>query len=351
MNVAIRELHRGRVWRIVAARRIGEQDGFDVLWHPEQAPVYRPFAGERELRIPGDEDWTLEYRPSPTSAVVLVRPGDRYSLWLNSRGGVFESWYVNLERESCWSGACFDLVDEKLDLVIAPGGAVRWKDEDELAEAARAGYLDPREVRAEAERVLASPPWPTGWEAFAPDPAWPMVELPAGWEVPPLRSERLRLAPLAESDLTEYARLRADPRTRVHSRTGLPLSLAQSRAELDESSAAWRKYGFGTWCIRALDGAFVGVIVAVPGQRDPASPDFGWIVVPERWGAGLATEAARLAATDLFERAHVTHLTSYLQAANTASRRVAEKLGMRLRETGPGQHGELVEAYELRGDA
>ena len=185
MNVGIRELHRGRVWRIVAARRIGEHGPFDVLWHPEQALVYRPFANGRQLRIPGEQDWVLEYRRSATAAVIFVRPGDRYSLWLMFRGGVFESWYVNFERESAWNGDCFDLVDEKLDLVVSPDGTVRWKDEDELEEAARAGYLDAGEVRAEAARVLARPPWPTGWEDFQPDPSWPAPELPEGWEVTP----------------------------------------------------------------------------------------------------------------------------------------------------------------------
>jgi hypothetical protein len=73
-------------------------------------------------------------------------------------------------------------VDEKLDLVVAPDGAIRLKDEDELVEAARRGYLDEAEVRAELERVLADPPWPTGWEEWRPDPSWAMPELPTGWD-------------------------------------------------------------------------------------------------------------------------------------------------------------------------
>jgi hypothetical protein len=181
-DAALRELHRGRVWRIGPVRRIANNRGFDVLWHPEGVSWYRPFAAGRELRIPGDRDWTLESRPSSTSAVGFVRPGDRYSLWLNFRGGAFVNWYVNFERESAWHGRCFDLVDEKLDLVVERDGTVRWKDEDELAEAAEAGYLDAAEVRDRAERVLVSPPWPTGWESFKPDPSWPVPELPAGWD-------------------------------------------------------------------------------------------------------------------------------------------------------------------------
>jgi hypothetical protein len=181
-HAALRELHRGRVWRIGPVRRIAEHRGFDVLWHPEGVPWHRPFADGRELRIPGEKEWRLEPRPSATSGLGFVRPGDRYSLWLNFRGGAFESWYVNFERESAWHGSCFDVIDEKLDLVVEPDGTVRWKDEDELAQAAEAGYLDARDVRAQAERVLAHPPWPTGWESFEPDPSWPVPELPAGWD-------------------------------------------------------------------------------------------------------------------------------------------------------------------------
>ena len=185
MNVALRELWRGRVWRVAAMRLVEERDDFSVLWAPVGALVLRPFAGGRQLRIPAERDWRLELRPSSLATVGLVRPGDRHSVWLHfDARGRFRDWYVNFERESHWSGACFDIVDEKLDLVVSAGGEVRWKDEDELAEAAGAGFLDPAEVRAEAARVLADPPWPTGLESFRPDPAWLTPELPAGWDEP-----------------------------------------------------------------------------------------------------------------------------------------------------------------------
>ena len=60
---------------------------------------------------------------------------------------------------------------------------MRWKDEDELERAAAEGLLDAAEVRAEAERVLAARPWPSGWEEWRPDPSWPAPVLPDGWEV------------------------------------------------------------------------------------------------------------------------------------------------------------------------
>ena len=164
-------------------RRVAEVDGATVLWHPQGALVKRPFADGRELRIPGEEEWQLEDRPSTTAAIAFVRPGARHSLWLMWRDGVFSHWYVNFERESRWRGACFDLVDEKLDLVVDADGTINLKDEDELVEAACRGYLDEADVRAELERVLADPPWPTGWESWRPDPSWPAPELPDGWDV------------------------------------------------------------------------------------------------------------------------------------------------------------------------
>lgn len=90
---------------------------------------------------------------------------------------------MNLER---WLGRgpqTIDYVDDKLDLVVSPDGSVRWKDEDELDQAAAKGLLDEADVRAEAERVLTARPWPTGWEGWRPDPSWQAPALPDNWDV------------------------------------------------------------------------------------------------------------------------------------------------------------------------
>jgi uncharacterized protein DUF402 len=184
VNLALRETWRGRVWRVMPVRVVEERDDLLVLWNPEATPVLRPFGDEGvELRVPGEADWRLEPRPTSNSALGLVRLGSRFSIWLHWRGGEFRNWYVNFERDHVRTPVALDHVDEKLDLVVSPDGRPRWKDEDELELAGRAGYLDADDVRAQAERVLADPPWPTGWESFRPDPAWAMPELPAGWDV------------------------------------------------------------------------------------------------------------------------------------------------------------------------
>jgi uncharacterized protein len=138
-------------------------------------------ADGRRLRIPADE-WTLEPGTTSREALALTRPGAAHSIYLFWDDGRFSHWYVNLEEPLRRNAVGFDTFDHKLDLIVEADGAWRWKDEDELEEAARRGILDAAAVRAEGERVLAAWPFPTGWEAWRPDPAWPVPQLPAGWE-------------------------------------------------------------------------------------------------------------------------------------------------------------------------
>jgi aminoglycoside 6'-N-acetyltransferase len=163
-----------------------------------------------------------------------------------------------------------------------------------------------------------------------------------------LDTARLILTPIVEDDLADYVGLRGDPRTRVYSRSGVPVPFEQARTELLDSCASWREQGRGDWRIGDPDGSFLGVIVIRPDKNDPAGVEIGWVLAPEAWGRGIATEAASLAVADLLERSDTTRITAYLQAANAASRRVAEKVGLQLREQGIDSRGVLVEAWERK---
>ena len=84
----------------------------------------------------------------------------------------------------------FDTLDNVLDIVIAPDGTWRWKDEEELdGWVARGRFTrdEVAEIRAEGARVAAeldagSRWWDETWATWKPDPAWPMPELPDGWD-------------------------------------------------------------------------------------------------------------------------------------------------------------------------
>ena len=174
-----RDVHRGRVWRAQACRVVVETDELLALWIPAGAPAKVPAGG---LRIPGDE-WVLEDATPKRDQLCVARRGRAHSVYLFWREDwELEHWYVNFERPLRRTALGVDTFDEKLDLIVRPDGSYRWKDEDELEAAAAVGLLDPDAVRAEAARVLEEWPFPTGWEDWRPDPAWPVPRLPDGWD-------------------------------------------------------------------------------------------------------------------------------------------------------------------------
>ena len=172
-------MHRGRVWRAQACRIVEEAFNRVVLWFPAGGPAKVPAGGRR---IPGNA-WELEDTAPTRDSLCIARRGRHHSIYVFwDEDGVFSHWYVNFEQPLRRTQLGFDTFDEKLDLIVRPDGSYRWKDEDELEQAAAAGLLDAVAVRAEAARVLEEWPFPVGWEDWRPDPAWPVPQLPYGWD-------------------------------------------------------------------------------------------------------------------------------------------------------------------------
>jgi predicted RNA-binding protein associated with RNAse of E/G family len=182
-SVVVRELHRGRIWKARAWRVVEDRPERLVLWIPRGAPTKMP-AGEKGVPR---EEWTLVDGAFGAQVLRVTRPGEPHSLLhFFADDGRFRGWYVNLERPLERSPVGFDLVDLLLDVWVDPDGSWRWLDEDELDEGLRRGVLtraDADAARAEGERIVAERPWPTGWEAWRPDPGWPVPQLPSGWDV------------------------------------------------------------------------------------------------------------------------------------------------------------------------
>ena len=126
-------------------------------------------------------DWTYVYREVRRPQLRVTRPGDPYSVFLFEDG-----WYVNLEEPQRRTAAGFDFEDELLDVWVPFGGEPELLDEDELDEAVARGFVSAERalaIRAKAARLIAEPPWPTGWEDWTPEPGWQVPHLPPGWEV------------------------------------------------------------------------------------------------------------------------------------------------------------------------
>ena len=138
-----------------------------------------------------------------------------------------------------------------------------------------------------------------------------------------LETARLRGLPLAESDLTELIPLHRDERV-LRAFGAEPESDDETRAFLRRKLAHWEENGFGIWMFRAADGSFVGRCGI---HRWRGEVELGYIVQPELWRRGYATEMARAVADHALTALGLRDLVAFTKTDNVASRRVMAKVG------------------------
>jgi len=180
-------------------RVIGERNGYLATWLPAATPVAVPvLADGRGLRECSLEDrYTLprasRVEPWRGEGIVMLFPrAAAHSIWLfRQAGGEFWGWYVNLERRHAWHPRGCDTRDHVLDLWCERPRQWKWKDEQELEQAVEHGVVSAAgaaEIRGEGERVARMierwhSPFCDGWEAWQPDPFWPVPALPDDWQL------------------------------------------------------------------------------------------------------------------------------------------------------------------------
>jgi hypothetical protein len=188
-TVLFRFVRYGKVRMATPMVVVQDRPDLVALYLPVGTPAKRPVWDGRPIRGQADRDWLLRDQPWHTiSQLNLVRwdAGHAVELLWEAETGDFAGWYVNIQEPLRRSALGFDTDDLVLDIWVEPDGTWRWKDEDELEEAVELGRFTQAqadEIRAEGERVLVEPPWPTGWEDWRPDPSWSLPRLPDRWHV------------------------------------------------------------------------------------------------------------------------------------------------------------------------
>jgi RimJ/RimL family protein N-acetyltransferase len=140
------------------------------------------------------------------------------------------------------------------------------------------------------------------------------------------------LRPLEESDLDDFTEMMLLPEVR----RSLRLERTYSRSDAWRSMALWRGQwelrGCGQWAlVERSTGAFVGRA----GLHHPEAPDWpgmevGWVLRPDHWGKGYATEAGDRSVIYAFETLLVDELFSVILPENIRSQAVAQRLGLTL---------------------
>jgi ribosomal-protein-alanine N-acetyltransferase len=133
--------------------------------------------------------------------------------------------------------------------------------------------------------------------------------------------------PLRQEDFQELRLLFQDPRVMRY--LGGPKNDDFCHSQLRGQLRQWKANGFGIWVFRERAGnGFVGICAFFQarylGVREIS---FGYMLMPQYWHRGLATEMARAVLGIAFGQYRVSSVIADIHHHNCASRRVAIRLG------------------------
>ena len=162
----------------------------------------------------------------------------------------------------------------------------------------------------------------------------------------PLQTERLLLRPFAATDFDALLAIQSradvarylywDPRNAAEVREALDLKVRSTAivAEGDNISLA---------AVLQATGELIGECSLRWVSSEHRQAEIGFILHPDHHGQGYATEAAAALLALAFDELRVHRVIGRLEARNTASARVLERLGMR-------QEAHLVENEHVKGE-
>jgi ribosomal-protein-alanine N-acetyltransferase len=148
-----------------------------------------------------------------------------------------------------------------------------------------------------------------------------------------LRTERLRLRPLVVADVPALHRFYNDPEVRRYLWDNEQVTTEQVQDIVVQSQSCFEELGAGFFAIEMLDTP--GEITGFCGYRrfeGTDQPELMYGILPEFWGQGFVTEAAKAVLGHGFHKCRMESVVAATDTPNQASVRVLQRLGMFFRE-------------------
>ena len=154
--------------------------------------------------------------------------------------------------------------------------------------------------------------------------------------IPTVETERLRLRHWEMKDFPAYVGLRTDPELQ-HYADGA-VTEQQAWEDFCAAPGQWALRGFGVFLVAERESDAAVGFAGLWYPPDIAEPELCWSLFPGHTGKGYATEAAAAARRWANEALGLPPLMSFIHPDNSASLKVAERLG-----------ATFVEETQLRG--
>ena len=147
----------------------------------------------------------------------------------------------------------------------------------------------------------------------------------------PRHTERLTIRPVTEDDF--------EPMWQIRRQESVGLWMTALSADWDDFVAVAKKERMGKTLVIERDGVLIGDLMIAPedpwaqtevaDQAKGVQAEIGWCIDPAVQGHGYATEAVRELIRLSFEELGLRRLVAHCFAANEASWRLMERVGMR----------------------
>jgi RimJ/RimL family protein N-acetyltransferase len=143
----------------------------------------------------------------------------------------------------------------------------------------------------------------------------------------PIVTRRLLIRPFTAEDRPSLAALYADPEVMRYIPYGVLDEHGLERV-LEKYARVEMQHGFTFWAIvERRTSRFVGD-VGFGAYAATGEPELGYSLARAEWGRGYASEAAAACIDAAFQYLGVPRVVALVDAENTASLRVAERIGM-----------------------
>ncbi len=147
--------------------------------------------------------------------------------------------------------------------------------------------------------------------------------------MPTLSTERLNIRPFVMADDEALRAFWADPDVRRYLWDDEILSMSAVRQIIEQSIKDFEQHGYGFFSLdlKATEPVAVG-FCGFRRFEDGEQIELLYGILPEHWGEGFVTEAARAVLRYGFETAGVERIVAATDTPNQRSVRVLQRLGM-----------------------
>ncbi len=154
-------------------------------------------------------------------------------------------------------------------------------------------------------------------------------------DIPTITTPHLTLRAFVEQDAAPLHRIFGAPGVLRYFPSDKPPTLDQVRKMIAGQLKHWEQYDYGWWAtVLRSENTFIGWS-GLQFLPDTDEIEIAYLLDPDFWGRGLATEAARAGLRYGFADLELQTIVAIVHPENAASRRVIDKLGMSFVEQKP----------------